>query len=80
LEKLIAEFPSHLKAVTGRGYMLGLAMHSDPVVYVAALRDSGLLAPTAGGNTIRLLPPLIATKAELDRATTIIRAVLAAQK
>ena len=66
-----------MKAVTGRGYMLGLAMHSDPAPYAAALREAGLLAPTAGGNTVRLLPPLIATKSELDRATAIIRAVLA---
>ena len=80
LEKLITEFPKHVRAVTGRGYMLGLAMHSDPVPYLAALREAGLLAPTAGGNTIRLLPPLIATKADLDRATGLIRAMLAAQK
>ncbi|MDQ5978377.1 MAG: acetylornithine/N-succinyldiaminopimelate aminotransferase, partial [Verrucomicrobiota bacterium] len=80
LEKLITEFPKHLRAVTGRGYMLGLAMHSDPAPYLAALREAGLLAPSAGGNTVRLLPPLIATKADLDRATAIIRGVLAAQK
>jgi acetylornithine/N-succinyldiaminopimelate aminotransferase len=76
LEQLITDFPKHVRAITGRGYMLGLAMHSDPGPYVAALREAGLLAPTAGGNTIRMLPPLIATKAELNRATAIIRAVL----
>ena len=61
------------------GDMLGLALHNDPAPYVAALREAGLLAPTAGGNTIRLLPPLIASRAELDRATAILRAVLARQ-
>jgi acetylornithine/succinyldiaminopimelate/putrescine aminotransferase len=40
-----------------------------------ALRDAGLLAPAAGTNTVRLLPPLIATKEHLDRATAIIHAV-----
>jgi acetylornithine/N-succinyldiaminopimelate aminotransferase len=79
LEQLVRDFPQQVKAVTGRGYMLGLALQRDPAPYVAALRDAGMLAPTAGGNTIRLLPPLIATKAQLDRATEIIRGVLAKQ-
>jgi acetylornithine aminotransferase/acetylornithine/N-succinyldiaminopimelate aminotransferase len=76
LEKLAVEFPRQVKAVTGRGYMLGLTLHSDPAPYLAALREGGLLCPMAGGNTIRLLPPLIATPAHLDRATEIVRTVL----
>jgi len=77
LGKLITDFPQKVKTITGRGYMIGLVLQSDPAPCVAALREAGLLAPTAGGNTVRLLPPLIATKADLDRATAIIRAVLA---
>ena len=76
LEQLVGEFPSQLRAVTGRGYMLGLLLHGEPAPYVTALREAGLLAPVAGTNTVRLLPPLIATKGDLDRATAIIRAVL----
>lgn len=76
LEQLVVEFPKQVKSVSGRGYMLGLVLHSEPPPYVAALRDEGLLAPGAGGNTVRLLPPLIATPADLNRATDVIRAVL----
>jgi len=76
LEKLVVEFPKQLKAITGRGYMIGVLLHGEPAPYIAALRDEGLLAPAAGTNTFRLLPPLIATKEHLDRATAIIRAVL----
>ena len=76
LEKLVGEFPQQLKAVTGRGYMIGLVLHGEPPPYITALREEGLLAPAAGTNTIRLLPPLIATKEHLDRATNIIRSVL----
>jgi acetylornithine/N-succinyldiaminopimelate aminotransferase len=76
LEMIVADFPKHLKTVTGRGYMLGLVMCGDPAPYVAAFREAGLLTVSAGGNTVRLLPPLIATKADLARATVIIRAVL----
>ena len=55
-------FPSISTGVRGRGYMIGLQMAGDPAPYQAALREAGLLAPTAGGNVIRLLPPLIATR------------------
>ncbi|MBI2498230.1 MAG: aspartate aminotransferase family protein [Opitutae bacterium] len=80
LEALVAEFPRQLRAVTGRGYMLGLLLHGEPGPYVTALREAGLLAPVAGTNTVRLLPPLIATREHLDRATAIIRGVLSGTK
>ncbi len=80
LEKLWVDFPQQVKAISGRGYMIGLVLHSEPPPFVAALRDEGLLAVAAGGNTIRLLPPLIATPAQLDRAMVIIRSVLHAKK
>jgi acetylornithine aminotransferase/acetylornithine/N-succinyldiaminopimelate aminotransferase len=38
-----------------------------------------LLAPLAGGNVIRLLPPLIATEAELAESVDILRRVFAAK-
>lgn len=76
LEQLAAEFPAQAKGVTGRGYMLGFALHADPTPYLAALRDEGVLCPSAGGNTIRLLPPLIATPEDLNRATAALRSVL----
>ncbi|MCM2274688.1 MAG: acetylornithine/succinylornithine family transaminase [Candidatus Didemnitutus sp.] len=76
LEQLVVEFPTQVKAVTGRGYMLGLALQSDPAAYLPLLREGGLLCPTAGGNTIRLLPPLIATSEHLKLATDIIRGAL----
>ena len=36
------------------------------------------LAPLAGNNVIRLLPPLIATRTHLDRSLEILRRVLQA--
>ena len=79
LEKLAADFPQQLKAVRGRGYLIGLQMAGDPAPHQAALREAGLLAPGAGNNVIRLLPPLIATRAHLDRSVEIIRGVLLAK-
>jgi acetylornithine aminotransferase/acetylornithine/N-succinyldiaminopimelate aminotransferase len=77
LEKLVAEFPAKLKAITGRGYMLGLVLSGEPAPFITALREEGLLAAAAGTNTVRMLPPLIATSEHLARATAILRAVLA---
>jgi acetylornithine/N-succinyldiaminopimelate aminotransferase len=76
LEKLAIDFPQHVKGISGRGYMIGLILHNEPPPFVAALRDEGLLVVAAGGNTVRLLPPLIATPAQLDRATEMVRTVL----
>jgi len=80
LQSLAAEFPSQLLGVRGRGFIVGLQLTSDPAPYVATLRDAGLLVPSAGGNVIRLLPPLTATVEELARAVEIIRSVLVAKK
>jgi acetylornithine/N-succinyldiaminopimelate aminotransferase len=79
LRKLAADFPKHLGAVRGMGYLVGLQITSDPTPYIAALRERGLLVPSAGGNVIRMLPPLNATVEELARAVDIFRAMLAAK-
>lgn len=76
LEQLAADFPAQARGVTGRGYMLGFALRSDPAPYLAALRAEGVLCPAAGDNTLRLLPPLIATPDDLNVATAALRAVL----
>ena len=44
-----------------------------------ALRDHGLLGVWSGGNVIRLLPPLNATAAELEKSVTIFRETLSAK-
>ncbi len=79
LEAVAGDFPQHLKGVRGRGYMVGLQMADNPAPYQAALREAGLLAPAAGGNVIRLLPPLIAQAGDLTRSVEIIRGVLRAK-
>ena len=79
LAKLAAEFPAQLTGVRGVGFMVGLQLTSDPAPYVAALREAGMLCPIAGGNVIRLLPPLVAGEAELAESVEILRKVFAAK-
>lgn len=79
LRKLATDFPKHVAGVRGLGYLVGVQMTGDAVPYISALRERGLLAPGAGGNVIRLLPPLNATVEELARAGQIFRDVLSAR-
>ena len=76
LRGLVKEFPAHVSGVRGVGYLVGLQMTGEPGQYVAALRENGLLAPVAGGNIVRLLPPLIATAGELAKSVEIFRKML----
>jgi acetylornithine aminotransferase/acetylornithine/N-succinyldiaminopimelate aminotransferase len=79
LKGLASEFPSVVLGVRGMGFMVGLQLASDPVPITAALREAGLLTCGAGHNVFRLLPPLTATREELNRSVEIIRSVLKAR-
>lgn len=76
LTTLVSKFPRHLVEVRGRGFMVGLQMVGDPAPYVAVLREQGLLVPAAGGNVVRLLPPLTAGSAELAKSVEILHTAL----
>ncbi len=80
LRQLVADFPQQVTGVRGQGYLVGLQLTSEPGPYLAALRERGLLAPSAGGNVVRLLPPLNATPEELAQSVQILRAVFAAKR
>lgn len=79
LQQLAAEFPRQVIGVRGVGYLVGIQLTTEPGPYLAAMRERGLLAPSAGGNVVRLLPPLNASRDELARSVAILRAVLAAK-
>jgi len=73
--------------VRGQGLLLGIGL--DPtriptpdgktpaLVVVDKLMERGLLAPPAGPNTLRLLPPLNVTDSEIDEALAMIHSTLA---
>ena len=72
MEALAAKYPDKVKEVRGRGLILGmeLAKEGKPVVETC-LREHVIVNCTAG-NVIRLVPPLIVTKEEID---TVIKAL-----
>jgi len=64
--------------VRGLGLMIGIVVNCSHREAVGKLVESGLLALTAGADTIRLMPPLTITKAEIDAGLAILKAILAA--
>ena len=63
---------SKIKEVRGMGLMVGVIVDPEKRAhYVHALREHGVLVLTAGKDAIRLLPPLIITKEQID---TVIKA------
>jgi len=70
LEGLAEHHPAVIAEVRGAGLMLGLKVapgvaNTD---LMAALRDERLLTVPAGDNVVRVLPPLIIGRAEVDAA------------
>jgi acetylornithine/N-succinyldiaminopimelate aminotransferase len=79
LGRIAQDFPQHITAVRGRGFLVGVQMTGDPGPWLAGLSERGLLAVSSGNNVIRFLPPLIATADELAKSVEIFRAALAAK-
>jgi acetylornithine/N-succinyldiaminopimelate aminotransferase len=64
--------------VRGLGLMIGIGVSCSHREAVAKLVESGLLALTAGADTIRLMPPLTITKDEIDAGLAILKTILSA--
>ncbi|HEY9429078.1 MAG TPA: acetylornithine/succinylornithine family transaminase [Gemmatimonadaceae bacterium] len=72
----IAERTARIRAVRGIGYMWGIDVMQPAGDVVARARESGLLICGAGEHTLRILPPLVATREELARGLAVLEEVL----
>jgi len=63
--RALAARREEIRAVRGVGYLWGIDVTRPAGEIVASAREAGLLILTAGDYTLRLLPPLIATREEL---------------
>jgi acetylornithine/N-succinyldiaminopimelate aminotransferase len=73
----LAARSSKVREVRGRGLMWGIELGEPAAPFVAAARERHLLALSAGPTVIRIVPPLIITDQDVDRALTILGEVLA---
>ncbi len=65
-----------MKEVRGLGLMLGIELRFDVFNILLKSMDRGALFLDAGRNVIRFLPPLVIEKAQIDKAISILDAVL----
>ncbi|MFL5653598.1 MAG: acetylornithine/succinylornithine family transaminase, partial [Ktedonobacteraceae bacterium] len=70
---------SIMREVRGRGLLIGIELSRRVQPYLEALLERGILALPAGPNVIRLLPPLVITEEQLERALDIVEEVLGGQ-
>jgi acetylornithine aminotransferase/acetylornithine/N-succinyldiaminopimelate aminotransferase len=66
-----------VKAVRGKGLLIGVDLDRAAGGVVTACREQGLLVLTAGDAVLRMAPPLVVEEADVDRAVEIVRTVLA---
>jgi acetylornithine aminotransferase len=68
---------SHVKEVRGQGLLVGIQLDVPASPLVAAALKAGLLILTAGkGDVVRLAPPLIISKQEIDQAVEILESCM----
>ena len=73
----LAERAARVRAVRGIGYMWGIDVTEPAGDVVRRAREAGLLICSAGDYTLRLLPPLIASHAELAEGLALLQEALA---
>ena len=77
IEQLIEEIPGVVESVHGRGLMLGIKCQVPNTDLFAELQKHKMLVATAGGNMIRLLPPLNLSTEHLQKGVDILAAAMA---
>jgi predicted acetylornithine/succinylornithine family transaminase len=70
LRKMARTSPK-IRAVRGIGYMWGIDVTDAAKDVIGRALDLGLLVCSAGEHTLRLLPPLVMTRADLERGVTL---------
>jgi ornithine--oxo-acid transaminase len=76
LEKLRTLRSPDLKEVRGRGLWIGIELHSPARPYCEALKEEGLLCKETHDHVIRIAPPLVITREEVDWAFERIKKVI----
>ncbi len=77
-EQLSQLDPALVTAVRGQGLMLGVELAVPAAPVMAAMRERGILTINAGANVIRMVPPLIITREQIDEIVSLTAESLAA--
>jgi ornithine--oxo-acid transaminase len=77
LTKLHGLSSPHIKEVRGKGLWIGIELNKLARPYCEALKQTGVLCKETHGAVIRIAPPLVITREEIDWAVEKIQRVLA---
>ena len=77
LDRLRTIRSSAIKEVRGRGLWIGIELHGPARPYCERLKQEGMLCKETHDHVIRLAPPLVITRDEIDWAIEKLRKVLA---
>ena len=78
LKKLQAKYPEKVKEVRGRGLILGMELTSEGRPVVEHCLANGVIVNCTAGTVIRIVPPLIISKDEIDLVVAALDKALAA--
>jgi len=76
LDRLKTLRSADLREVRGRGLWIGVELHSAARPYCEALKEEGILCKETHDRVIRLAPPLVITRDEIDWAFDRIKKVI----
>ena len=76
LNQLKDKFPDKIKEVRGLGFMLGIELNVPCNTIVDEFRENGILVNCTSENVVRILPPLISTKQNIDQFLTTFEKLL----
>ena len=78
LQKLQAKYPALVKEVRGRGLILGMELTSEGRPVVEHCLVNRVIVNCTAGSVIRIIPPLIISKEEIDMVVAALDKALAA--
>lgn len=76
LQMLSEKYPSVVKEVRGKGLLLGMEVSCPNGDIVKKAMEKGLVLLTAGSNVVRIAPPLIIKKEQIDECLCILDEIL----
>jgi len=76
LERLRGIESQKIRQVRGLGLMIGIELKEKAGPYVQMLMEKGVIALLAGATVIRLLPPLVISREEIDTVVSVLEEIL----
>ena len=76
LQMLSKKYPSVVKEVRGKGLLLGMEVSCPNGDIVKKAMEKGLVLLTAGSNVVRIAPPLIIKREQIDECLCILDEIL----